>query len=68
MNLYEFVTKHLIGWKIAGITTCGTDCGSLRLCDGETKIRVFFHLNGAQRWTDFGVTLDHIEGCNEEIM
>lgn len=68
MNLHEFVTKCLIGWTITGVTTCGTDCGCLKLRDGETKIKIFFHLHGAKHWTEFGVTIDHIEGCTEEIL
>ena len=67
MDLHEFINKYFSGWHIAEVTTCGTDCGNIKLHDGETNIRIFFNLHGNMHWTGFGVTVDHIEGCSENI-
>lgn len=67
MDLHEFVNKYFNGWNIAGVTTCGTDCGNIKLCHGETKIKIFFNLHGKKHWTDYGVTVNHIEGCSGTI-
>ena len=63
MNLQRFINEYFHGWTIAEVTTCGTDCGVLKLRRHETFIKVFFHLNGELHWTGAMVKLDHVEAC-----
>lgn len=63
MYFSNFITECFHGWSIVKATHYGTDCGNLVLCCNNTYIRVFFQLNGDERWTGFNVTLDHIESC-----
>lgn len=64
MNLHKVVNEYFKSWKIAGHTTYGTKGGYIKLCDGETAIKIFFNLNGGKYWTDPCVTIDHIKGCD----
>lgn len=61
MNLHKFINEYFHGWNIAGVTTCGTDCGVIKLRSHETFIKVFFYLNGDTHWTGVNVTVDHVE-------
>ena len=61
MKFQDFINECFHGWKITSITTCGTDCGNLKLRSGNTFIRVFFQLHEDRHWTGNNVTVDHIE-------
>lgn len=61
MNLHKFIIEYFHGWNIAGFTTCGTDCGNIKLHSNDTFIKIFFQLNGDKHWTGSNVTVDHIE-------
>lgn len=63
MNLHSFIYNYFNGWQIAGWTSCGTDCGNMKLVSGETCIKVFFNLNGETHWTGNRVTVNHVEAC-----
>lgn len=67
MSLNKIILEWFHGWSIASVTTCGTDCGSIKLRSGETFIRIFFRLNGDTHWTGRNVTVDHIEEAEELI-
>jgi hypothetical protein len=67
MKFHDFIRECFHGWSIAGITTCGTDCGNLKLRSGDTFVRVFFQLHGDTHWTGNNVTVDHIEAVEEII-
>ena len=63
MKLYEFKEKYFADWRIAGVTTYGSERGYIKLRDRDSFIKVYFKFNGAKYWTDDSVTLDYIEGC-----
>lgn len=65
MKFHNFIRECFNGWTIAGITTCGTDCGNLKLRSKNTCIRVFFQLHGDKHWTGDNVTIDHIEAVED---
>lgn len=67
MKFHDFIRECFHGWSIAGITTCGTDCGNLKLRSGNTFVRVFFQLHGDTNWTGNNVTVDHIEAVEDFI-
>lgn len=67
MKFHDFIRECFHGWSIAGITTCGTDCGNLKLRSGNIFVRVFFRLHGDKHWTGSNVTVDHIEAVEEII-
>ena len=64
MKLHEFKDKYFADWRIAGITTYGNERGYIKLRDRDSFIKVYVKFNGAKYWTDDGVTLDYIEGCD----
>ena len=65
MNLREFINQYFHGWRISAVSLNGTICGYMKLRSNETHIKVFFNLNGNKHWTSDGVTVDHIESCEE---
>ena len=67
MNLHKFIMEYFHGWNIASVTTCGTDCGNMKLRSGETFIRVFFQMHGDTHWTGLNVTVEHIEAAEDLI-
>ena len=67
MKFHDFIIECFHGWNIASITTCGTDCGNLKLRSGNTFVKVFFRLHGDTHWTGNNVTLDHIEAVEDVI-
>lgn len=64
MDLIEFKNKYFADWRIAEITTYGNERGYIKLRDKDSAIKLYFKFNGAKYWTDYGVTLDYIEGCD----
>ena len=64
MKLHEFKEKYFTDWRIAGVTTYGSERGYIKLRDRDSFIKVYFKFNGAKYWTDDRVTLDYIEGCD----
>jgi hypothetical protein len=46
MKFHNFISECFHGWSIAGITTCGTDCGYIKLRSGNIFVKVFFQLHG----------------------
>lgn len=64
MSLHDFIKNYFADWKITGITTYGNEHGYIKLRDKDSSIKLFFKFNGAKYWTDYFVTLDHIEGCS----
>lgn len=67
MIFRDFIRQCLHGWTIAALSTCGTDCGVMRMRSHDTYIKVFFNLNGDSRWTGQNVTLDHIEASEDLV-
>lgn len=67
MKFHDFIKECFHGWSVAGITTCGTDYGNLKLRSGNTFVRVFFQLHGDTNWTGNNVTVDHIEAVEDFI-
>ena len=64
MKLHKFKEKYFADWRIAGVTTYGSERGYIKLRDRDSFIKVYFKFNGAKYWTDSSVTLDYIEGCD----
>lgn len=64
MKLHEFKNKYFADWRIAGVTTYGSERGYIKLRDRDSFIKLYFKFNGAKYWTDDNVTLDYIEGCD----
>ena len=64
MKLHEFKNKYFADWRIAEVTTYGSERGYIKLRDRDSFIKVYFKFNGAKYWTDDSVTLDYIEGCD----
>ncbi len=62
MNLHTFIRTYLSHWTICSYCCCGTDCGYIVLRDKETRIKIFFNLNGNTSWAGNNVTIDHFEG------
>lgn len=67
MSLRDFINQYFHSWKIATVSTDGTICGCMKLRSNETYIKIFFNLNGNKHWTNDGVTVDHIESCEDFI-
>ena len=64
MPLHEFKNRYFADWRIAGVTTYGSERGYIKLRDRDSFIKVYFKFNGAKYWTDDCVTLEYIEGCD----
>ena len=42
MKLYEFKEKYFADWRIAGVTTYGSERGYIKLRDRDSFIKIYF--------------------------
>lgn len=61
MNTYKFVKKYFPNWKIGSATHVNGKYGAVILQDKETKIVIFFNLNGDHYWQDEHCTVERVE-------
>lgn len=66
MSVHTFVKTYFLNWKIAEISTYGTEHGYIKLHEGETFIKIYFILRGASHWTDDRCLVDSIVGCSRD--
>lgn len=67
MTFHTFIGKYLKDWVLCSELSCGTSHGYLKLRMNETKIKVYFKLNGDSHWTGDNVRLDHIDACDNTL-
>ena len=61
MDFRAFINSYFQEWKVAGVVSCGTSHGYLKLRSGEVFIKVHFQLNGDKHWTGSNARADRVE-------
>lgn len=67
MTFHTFIGIYLKDWVLCSEQSCGTSHGYLKLRMNETKIKVYFKLNGDSHWSGDNVRLDRIEACDNTL-
>lgn len=67
MTFHTFIGTYLKDWILCSELSCGTSHGYLKLRMNETKIKVYFKLNGDSHWSGNNVRLDRIEACDNTL-